>query len=159
MRLATSSGRIKQRLVQTSAEVACGCRGICLMESHFLWNLFFAPVGSFFWLGGVSSAFVLLRFLTSEHELSLSASALLLFHLSAFYRCLLLVFPVFLLLLLLFCFSAFLLCFSACPLLCCNALLSCFFPLCILFAFCSFLLMLLLFLILILVVLVIRVPL
>ena len=72
-------------------------------------SLFVAPV--FFLLGGVSSAFVLLRFLTSEHELSLSASALLLFRVSAFCRCLLIVFSVSLLLL---CFSASLLfCFSA----------------------------------------------
>ena len=70
-------------------------------------SLFVAPV--FFLLGGVSSAFVLLRFLTSEHELSLSASALLLFRVSAFCRCLLIVFSVSLLLLLLFCFSALLL--------------------------------------------------
>ena len=72
-------------------------------------NIFYALVfvcycGS----GGVSTAFVLLRFLTSEHELSLSASALLFFRFSAFCRCLLLVSFVFLLPLL-FCFSSLLL--------------------------------------------------
>ena len=84
----------------------------------FLVEFSFCACGIILLAWGVSSAFVLLRFLTSEHELSLSASALWLFHLSAFYGCLLLVFAVFLLLLLFFCFSALLL-------LCLSALLLC----------------------------------
>ena len=111
-------------------------------KAIFVGIYFFAPVGFFFAWGGVSSAFVLLRFLTSEHELSLSAIC----------RCLLLFFS----LLLLFCFSALLLlCFSDCLLLCLfaahfNALLSCASALHLL-VFCLFLLMILLLFILILV--------
>ena len=106
--------------------------------------------------GGFWSAFVLLRFLTSEHELSLFASALLLFRFSAFLPVFafrfLLVFASAVAFLLL-CSSASLFCFSACPLLCFNALLSCFSAL-HLFVFCLLFLMLWLFFTLILVLLV-----
>ena len=80
---------------------ACACVCVCVCVCF----CFFFQGG-----GGVSSTFVVLRFLTSEHELSLSASALLLFPLLGLLpvfasRCLLVIDSAFAFLLL--CFKAF----------------------------------------------------